>query len=154
MWETWLRFLGWEDPLEKGKVTHSSILAWRIPWIVQSMGLQRVGHNWTTFTSLHFTSLSSKEQVSFNFMAAVTVDSNLGAQENKICHCFHFPPSICCEVMGPFAMILIFWMLSFKPAFSHSSFTLIRWLFSSSSLSAVRVVSSAYLKFCCFSRLC
>ena len=30
-WETWVRFLGWEDPLEKGKATHSSILAWRIP---------------------------------------------------------------------------------------------------------------------------
>ena len=34
MWETWLRSLGWEDPLEKGKVTHSSILAWIIPWTV------------------------------------------------------------------------------------------------------------------------
>ena len=32
MWETWVRPLGWEDPLEKGKATHSSILAWRIPW--------------------------------------------------------------------------------------------------------------------------
>ena len=34
MWETWIRFLGWEDPLEKGNATHSSILAWRIPWTV------------------------------------------------------------------------------------------------------------------------
>ena len=34
MWETWVRFLGWEDPLEKGRATHSSILAWRIPWTV------------------------------------------------------------------------------------------------------------------------
>ena len=42
--------LGWEDPLEKGTGTHSSILAWRIPCTVQSMGLQRVGHNWVTFT--------------------------------------------------------------------------------------------------------
>ena len=33
-WETWVQFLGWEDPLEKGKATHSSILAWRIPWTV------------------------------------------------------------------------------------------------------------------------
>ena len=32
MWETWVRSLGWEDPLEKGKAIHSSILAWRIPW--------------------------------------------------------------------------------------------------------------------------
>ena len=34
MWETWVRFLGGEDPLEKGKATHSSILAWRMPWTV------------------------------------------------------------------------------------------------------------------------
>ena len=34
MWETWVRSLGWEDPLEKGTATHSSILAWRIPWTV------------------------------------------------------------------------------------------------------------------------
>ena len=38
MQETWERSLGWEDPLEKGKATHSSILAWRIPWTVYSMG--------------------------------------------------------------------------------------------------------------------
>ena len=34
MWETWIRYLGWEDPLEKGKATYSNILAWRIPWTV------------------------------------------------------------------------------------------------------------------------
>ena len=34
MWETWVWSLGWEDPLEKGKATHSSILAWRIPWTI------------------------------------------------------------------------------------------------------------------------
>ena len=50
MWETWVRSLGWEDPLEKEMATHSSILAWRIPWMeepggLQSMGLQRVGHD-------------------------------------------------------------------------------------------------------------
>ena len=50
MQEAWVRSLGWEDPLEKGMVTHSSILAWRIPWTqetgrLQSMGLQRVGHD-------------------------------------------------------------------------------------------------------------
>ena len=37
--------LGWEDPLEKGKAAHFSMLAWRIPWTVKSTGLQRVGHN-------------------------------------------------------------------------------------------------------------
>ena len=45
MWETWVRSLGWEYPLEKGKATHASILAWRIPWTVQSVGSQSVGHD-------------------------------------------------------------------------------------------------------------
>ena len=45
MWETWVQSLGWEDALEKGKATHSNILAWRIPWTVQSMGSQRIGHD-------------------------------------------------------------------------------------------------------------
>ena len=55
-------------------------------------------------------------------------------------------PFICHEVMGPDAMILVFWKLSFKPTFSLSSLTFIKRLFRSSSLSAIRVVSSAYLK--------
>ena len=50
MQETWVRSLGWEDPLEKGMATHSSILDWRIPWTevcggLQSMGSQRVRHD-------------------------------------------------------------------------------------------------------------
>ena len=50
MWETQVRSLGGEDPLEKEMAAHSSILAWKIPWMVepgrlQSMGLQRVGHD-------------------------------------------------------------------------------------------------------------
>ena len=45
MWETWGRSLCWEDALEKGKAIHSSILAWRIPWTIQSMGSQRVRHD-------------------------------------------------------------------------------------------------------------
>ena len=50
MWETWVRSLGWKDPLEKGTATHSSVLAWRIPWTeepggLQSLGQQRVGHD-------------------------------------------------------------------------------------------------------------
>ena len=49
MRETWVQSLGWEGPLEKGMATHSSILAWRIPWTeepggLQSLGSQRVGH--------------------------------------------------------------------------------------------------------------
>ena len=48
--ETWVQSLGWEDPLEEGKATHSSVLAWRIPWTVQSVGSQRVVHDRETFT--------------------------------------------------------------------------------------------------------
>ena len=50
MWETWVRALGWEDPLEKEMAIHSSTIAWKIPWTeeagrLQSMGSQRVGHD-------------------------------------------------------------------------------------------------------------
>ena len=55
MWETRVHSLGQEDPLEKGMATHSSILAWRIPWIeepggLQSLGSQRIKHDWATYT--------------------------------------------------------------------------------------------------------
>ena len=60
---------------------------------------------------------------------------------------FTFYLSVCHEVMGPEAMILVFWILCFKPAFPLSSFTLIKRLFSSSLLSVIKVVSSAYLRF-------
>ena len=56
------------------------------------------------------------------------------------------PPSICHAVIIPGAMILVFWMLSFKPALSLSSFTFIKKVFSSSSLSGISVVLSAYLR--------
>ena len=57
VWEPRVQSLGWEDPLEKEMATHSSILAWRIPWMVepgrlQSMGSQRVGHDGATSLSL------------------------------------------------------------------------------------------------------
>ena len=58
--------------------------------------------------------------------------------------------SICHEVTGLDVMILVFWMLSFKPAFSLSSFTFIKRLFSFSSLSAIRVMLSAYLRLLVF----
>ena len=55
MQETWIQSLSWENPLEEGMPTHSSVLAWKIPWTeepggLQSMGLQRVRHGWTTNT--------------------------------------------------------------------------------------------------------
>ena len=70
--------------------------------------------------------------------------------KNKVCHCFHCFPIYLHEAMGPDAMIFIFLMLSFKPTFSLSTFTFIKRLFSSSSLSAIRVVSSAYLRLLIF----
>ena len=77
-------------------------------------------------------------------MAAVTICSDFGALQNKVCHCFHCFPIYLpwSDGTGPDAMTLVFWMLSFKPTFSLSSFTFIKKLFSSSSLSAIRVVSS------------
>ena len=59
MWETWVQSLGWEDPLEKEMATHSSTLAWKIPWTeepgrLQSMGSQRVWHDWVTSLSFFF----------------------------------------------------------------------------------------------------
>ena len=66
MWETRVQSLGQEDPLEKGKATHSSILIWRIPWTekpakLQSSGFQRVRQEWVTnfFLMTNMTSLDS-----------------------------------------------------------------------------------------------
>ena len=73
-----------------------------------------------------------------------------GAQKNKVSHFSIASPTICHEVIGPDAMILVFWMLSFKPTFSLSFFTFIQRFFSSSLLSAIRVMSSAYLRLLIF----
>ena len=83
------------------------------------MGLQRVRHDWAISLSL-----SPPNSLSL----------------------FHLFPIYLHEVMGPDAMILVFWMLNFNPTFSLSSFTFAKRLFSSSSLSAIKVVSSAYLR--------
>ena len=82
-------------------------------------------------------------------MAAVTICSDFEVQENKVCHCFH-----CISIYLPWsggldAMILVFWMLRFKPTFSLSSFTFIRRLFSS-SLFVLKVVSPVYLRLLIF----
>ena len=68
MQETWVRSLGWEDSLEKEMVTHSSILAWRIPWTkepggLQSTGSQRVGNDCVTL--LHFMVTAKRPRVDF-----------------------------------------------------------------------------------------
>ena len=73
VWETQVPSLGWEDPLEKGMATHSSILAWRIPWTeepggLQSMGSQRVGHLHSQFSVV--SGLTFKSLVQFEFIFA------------------------------------------------------------------------------------
>ena len=78
-------------------------------------------------------------------MAAVTPPKKIKSVTLSI-----VSPFICYELMGPDAMILVFWMLSFNPTFSVSSFTLIKRLIRSSSLFAVRVVVSEYLKLLIF----
>ena len=83
-------------------------------------------------------------------MAAVTICSDFGAQKNKVSHCFHCFPIYLPWSDGTDAMLLVFWMLSFKPTFSLSSFTFIKRLFSSSLLSAIKVMSSEYLRLLIF----
>ena len=83
-------------------------------------------------------------------MAAVTICSDFRAQENKVSHCFHCLPIYLPWSDGTRCHDLSFWILSFKPAFSLSSFPFIKRLFSSSSLFAIRAMSSAYLRLLIF----
>ena len=78
-------------------------------------------------------------------MAAITICNNFGAQKSKVSHCFH-----CFPIYLPWSDGTVFWMLSFKPTFPLSSITFIKRLFSSSSLSAIRVVSSTYVRLLIF----
>ena len=94
-------------------------------------------------------------------MAAITVWSNFGTQKNKVSHCFpiYLPGSDgtgCNDLRFLFFFLyflfffFVFWMFKFKPTFSLSSFTFIKRPFSSSSLSAIKVVLSAYLRLLIF----
>ena len=80
MRETWVQSLAWEDPLEKGMAAHSSILAWRIPWTVSSMGSQRVRNDWATFTFPVCVLISSSYQDTSHISSGPT-------------HMTSFPPS-------------------------------------------------------------
>ena len=83
-------------------------------------------------------------------MTAVTICSELEPKKIKCDTVSTVSPSICHEVMGPDAMIFVFLMLSFKPTLSLSYFTFTKRLLRSSSLCAIRVMSSAYLKLLIF----
>ena len=85
-------------------------------------------------------------------MAAITICSDFGVQKNKVSHCFHYFPLYLLEVIGfqvIDAMMFVYWMQSFKATFSLSSFTFFKRLFSS-LLSAIRLVSSTYLRLLTF----
>ena len=84
MRETWVRSLVLEDPLEKGKATHSSILAWRIPWTIQS---QRVGHDCAPFTSLHSINKPWRNQSPFQFSSLMLYSL---PRELLLADCFPF----------------------------------------------------------------
>ena len=103
-----------------------------------------VGRHFTLLSMLIITFLPRSKCLLISWLQS---PSAVSLEPPKIkSHCFHCYPSICHEMMGPDALILGFWMLSFKPTFSLYSFTFIKRLFSSSSLSAISVVSSAYLR--------
>ena len=91
------------------------------PWLLEEPKLWLYGPFWQNDTSAFkyvCYSFPSKEQASFNSMAAVTVCSHFGAQDNKICHCFHFFPSIYCEDW-------MTWSWVFNVEFQASFFTLL-----------------------------
>ena len=83
-------------------------------------------------------------------MSAVTICSDFRAPQNKVSHCFHCFPIYLPWSDGTRCHDLSFWMLSSKPALSFSSFTFIKRLFSSYLFSAIKVVSSAYLRLLIF----
>ena len=135
----------------KEMATHSSILAWRIPWTEELGGLQSTGPKESDKTErLHFHfhtahSFPSKEQAFSTFTVEVNICSDFGAQENQVCHCFDCFPIYLSWSDGTGCHDLAFWMLSLMPTFSLLSFSFIKKLFSSSLLSANRVVSSVYV---------
>ena len=101
-------------------------------------------------TLSRFGSFPAKKQMSSDFMAAVTILSDFRAQEEEICHYFHLFLLYLLWSNGARCHNLRFLMFSFKPDLSLFSFTLIKRHFSSSSLSAMRVLPPAYLRLLMF----
>ena len=110
------------------------------------MGLQRVRHDWATELNWIFLPRNKRLLISWMLSPSAVI---FEPSKIKSVTVSTVSPSICHGVMGPDAMILVLWMLSFKPTFSLSSFTFKR-LVSSSSLSAISMVSSAYLRLLIF----
>ena len=143
--------------LEKEMATHSSVLAWRIPEMgepggLPSMGLHRVRHYWNNLAAaagfvIAFLPSSKRLLISWLQSPSAVI---LEPRKIKSITASTFHLFVCLEVTRLDDTILVFWMLSFKPAFSLFSFTFIKRLFNSSLLSALRVVWSAYLRLLIF----
>ena len=141
--------------LEKEMATHSSVLAWRIPGTAEPGGLPSMGSQSQTrlkrlsSSRLVMTFLPRSKRLLISWLQSSSAVISEPAKIKSVT-VSTVSPSICHEVMGLDAMILVFWMLSFKPTFSLSSYTFIKRLFISCSLSTIRVVSSAYLRLLIF----
>ena len=143
--------------VEKEMATHSSTLAWRIPGMgepggLPSMGSHRVRHDWSDLAAaagflIAFLPRSKRLLISWLQSPSAVI---LEPRKIKSIAASTFHLSVCLEVIELDDTILVFWVLSFKPAFSLFSFTFIERLFNSSLLSALRVVWSAYLRLLIF----
>ena len=96
--EIWVRSLGWEVPLEEGMVSHSSVLAWRIPWTeepdgLQSMGSQRVRHDWKNLACTHIQYSMVWIQPNFLF------DSITTRHLKRVLSSFHFINSLAINIL-------------------------------------------------------
>ena len=102
----------------------------RESWCATVRGVTKSRIQLSNWTELNWTevchSFSSKEQESFNFMAAITIHSDFGAQENKICHYFHCFPTYLPWSDGTECHDVIFWISSSKPTFSTLFFHLLQ----------------------------
>ena len=123
MLETCVQPLGWKDSLKKGKATHSSILAWRIPWTVLSIASQRVGHDWVTFIYTHVP-LTSKywsapDLVTFLVISHsfITINTTWYSDASKFISVFSFQNLL-------FVYLCLVWMssqiLKFNMVHSHN----------------------------------
>ena len=122
MQETRVQFLGWEDPLEKEMATHSSTLAWRIPWMeepggLQSTGSQRGGHEWVTSLSLSFFH-SWTIRMEFCFLLGLSLVQNIHCSLNSSIQslCLFF-----CPVLSGFSGVQLFatpWTVAYQAPLS------------------------------------
>ena len=126
MRKTWVQSLGWEDPLEKEMATHSSILAWRIPWMEELGGLQSMGHKESDTT----------ERLHFHYCAHLCRKCSLDVSNflDEISSLSHscFPVSLHCSLKKAFLSLLpVLWNSAFRWIYlSFSPFPFTSLLFS------------------------